>query len=259
MRLRRAASSKASGPSARGFHAAAPRLPRAAAQPDPRLPVQAQIRGRLPASQGRDRQRREFHLRQRAFPRRHPRGTGRSQAPRLRVLADGRGPQAQPARHPRLPAVGLSAAGSGTASRRIPPIGSSPSCKSRASTTGWNSIGLPRPRTSRARTSTGSARTCVRRSTPADSRRSSSRPPTTTAALADFRRVGERPRARPADRRGGLSLRRRPRAVADRPDRAAATPRRRPNAPANRCGPARNGASPAANGATRARSTWPAS
>ena len=93
------------------FHAAAAGLPRAAAQPDPGLPVQAQVRRRLPASQGGDRQRRELHLRQRAVARRHPRGTGRSQAARLRVLAHGRGPQAQSADHPRLPAVGLPALG----------------------------------------------------------------------------------------------------------------------------------------------------
>ena len=52
---------------------AARRLSRAAAQPDPRLPVQARVRRRHADPQGRDRRRHQLDLRRRAEPRAHPR------------------------------------------------------------------------------------------------------------------------------------------------------------------------------------------
>ena len=84
------------------------RLCRAVSQRRAGLSLQARLRRRVPASEGRNWRRREFHLRQRAFACHHPRGVGASQGPRLRVLVDEGGPQPQSAGHARLPAVVLS-------------------------------------------------------------------------------------------------------------------------------------------------------
>ena len=186
---RRAGSSRASGPSARG---ASTRF--LADYPEPQrsqildLPLQAAIRRRLPASQGRDRQRREFNLRQRAFPRLDPRGIGRSEAPRLRVLAHGRGPQTQPARHPRLPALGLSAldqrpllAGLGRLVRHVPEVAR----QHYGLELDWIAAAQNEKGTDLA----GSARAPPDARRPRIRRRSSSRPPTTTASIGDLRRL----------------------------------------------------------------------
>ena len=124
-----------------------------------------EVRRRLPAPEGRDRRRGELDLRQRAVACRHPRRAGPSQGPRLRVLADEGGPQPQPARHARLPALVAIRAGFAGGSRRTPPTGSSPSWKSPASSTGWKWTGSPPRRTRTARTATGSSRASARRST----------------------------------------------------------------------------------------------
>ena len=83
------------------------RLCRALSERRARLPLQARFRRRLPASESRDRRRRELDLRQRAVACRYAGRAGAPQGPRLRVLADARGPQSQSPRDARLPALVL--------------------------------------------------------------------------------------------------------------------------------------------------------